>query len=533
VTLADRAGLARVLGVGEGEAGSDLRLVLAAYDRWGPDAWARIQGDYSFALWDPKGPTLWIVRDSRGTRPAFWSLRGDTLAFGSSLTALRLALGGGGALDEAFLCEFLLFGSPADMSLTAFASIRRVPPGHAIRFRGGVVRSDQFASLMPDEAAVRLPAREVPGELNRRIEAAVGDRVRGRRAAVWMSGGMDSTSVAAAACAVLGPGAVTAHVAGLLREGADDPEPASAALAARHLGIPLRLHPLDDPDVLSERAAGTPEPVHTLHPSDEQARWRAQAADAPVALTGQGGDPGLTGSDLLGVGAGRALRLVRHLPSILAFAIAHGRLPPIGWRRREPPPAVTTPWLRADFARRTGADERRGAWMRPVAPPPPLARAEAWVRTVHPLWPWLFEDYEPDRTGVAVRTYHPLFDHRVMGFLLALPAIPWCADKQALRRAMEGRLPPGITKRPKTTPRWDPQLRSLIALPPSRREALAGLLDPLEPWVDVAAVRTAVLRPERLLSEEATREVGHEWSEAWGRPDACLGPGELRTPGTP
>ena len=44
---------------------------------------------------------------------------------------------------------------------------------------------------------------------------------------------------------------------------------------------------------------------------------------------------------------------------------------------------------------------------------------------------------------------HPFFDLRLLRYLLSLPALPWCSDKEILRVAMKGRLPEKIRLRPK------------------------------------------------------------------------------------
>ncbi|OLE20818.1 MAG: hypothetical protein AUI36_34705 [Cyanobacteria bacterium 13_1_40CM_2_61_4] len=65
---------------------------------------------------------------------------------------------------------------------------------------------------------------------------------------------------------------------------------------------------------------------------------------------------------------------------------------------------------------------------------------------------------------------HPFFDLQLIGFLLALPALPWCSDKELLREAARGILPDAVRLRPKSPLPADP----LIAL----------LQRPESAWVD-------------------------------------------------
>ena len=52
-------------------------------------------------------------------------------------------------------------------------------------------------------------------------------------------------------------------------------------------------------------------------------------------------------------------------------------------------------------------------------------------------------------------------DLRLLRFMLRLPTLPWCADKELLRVAMRGDLPEKILRRPKSPLAEDP----LLSLP--------------------------------------------------------------------
>jgi asparagine synthase (glutamine-hydrolysing) len=89
---------------------------------------------------------------------------------------------------------------------------------------------------------------------------------------------------------------------------------------------------------------------------------------------------------------------------------------------------------------------------------------------VDPTWPDLFEGYDPGVTRVPVEVRYPFFDLRLVEFLLALPALPWCSDKELLREAARGILPDAVRLRRKSPLLADP----LIAL----------LQRPESAWVD-------------------------------------------------
>jgi asparagine synthase (glutamine-hydrolysing) len=58
-----------------------------------------------------------------------------------------------------------------------------------------------------------------------------------------------------------------------------------------------------------------------------------------------------------------------------------------------------------------------------------------------PTWPILFEAWDSGVTGIPLEVCHPFFDLRLVDFLLALPALPWCSDKELRREAARCILP--------------------------------------------------------------------------------------------
>jgi asparagine synthase (glutamine-hydrolysing) len=126
-------------------------------------------------------------------------------------------------------------------------------------------------------------------------------------------------------------------------------------------------------------------------------------------------------------------------------------------------------WLNQDLEKQLGLRERWEALTRPPAPNAAV-RPVAHQAMVDAMWPGLFEGYDSGVTRVPVEVRHPFFDLRLLNFLLALPALPWCSDKELLREAAQGILPDAVRLRRKSPLRADP----LIAL----------LQRPESAWVD-------------------------------------------------
>ncbi len=100
------------------------------------------------------------------------------------------------------------------------------------------------------------------------------------------------------------------------------------------------------------------------------------------------------------------------------------------------------------------------------SPPNAAVRPVAYEAMVDPMWPALFERYDPGVARVPVEVLHPFFDLRLVDFLLALPALPWCSDKELLREAGRGMLPDAVRLRRKSPLLADP-LTVLLQQPES------------------------------------------------------------------
>ena len=88
--------------------------------------------------------------------------------------------------------------------------------------------------------------------------------------------------------------------------------------------------------------------------------------------------------------------------------------------------------------------------------PPPLAvhppRSRNYSRVYgHPEFGEMFRMYDAESLQAPVEVRFPFMDLRLLRFLLTVPPIPWYHSKYLLRRAMNGKLPDLVLRRPKET----------------------------------------------------------------------------------
>ena len=431
-------------------AAADAQLILHAYAAWGERCVEHLIGDFAFALWDEPQRRLFCARDQFGAVPLYYARVPEGLAVSNVLNCLRRHPSVSNALNERAIGDFLLFKVNRDLATTSFADIEALPPAHVLTAEAGATRTRRYWELPAERDRVREGRPEDHVErFTAAFDRAVADRLRSRRVGTQLSGGMDSTSIAATAQRVLaGRGgefdlrAYTIVYGDLI----DEDEGSYADQVAATLGIPVE-HLLAD-EYLARPPEGDvdwvfPEPCVIPNRLPEHEIAARVSAFARGLLVGFGGDP---------LFAFRPTGIRRRLRAKVA------RLRP---RNRRIPPLPD--WIDPAFARRADLASR---WREAVRAPRPGLDGMA-----DPLWVALFSWGHPGAKGSPVRAHFPFFDVRLVDAMARTPPVPWCQDKRLLREAMRGRLPEAVLSRPKT-PLWAPTNRSDTSNP-AYRVALA------------------------------------------------------------
>ena len=173
---------------------SDTESIVHAYEEWGEDAFARLRGMFGLALWDRPNRTLLLARDRAGIKPLHYVERGGRLTFGSEIKSLLAAGAFEPTLDLASLDHYLAFlYTPRDASI--FEGVRKLPPGHFLRWKDGRVDVRQYWKVAATE-----PFRGDEREATEALERVLADAVRAHMVSdvplgAFLSGGVDSSAV--------------------------------------------------------------------------------------------------------------------------------------------------------------------------------------------------------------------------------------------------------------------------------------------------------------------------------------------------
>lgn len=452
----NRDDLARALADRESHQ-TDAALLLRAYEEWGVEMLSRLVGSWALALYDHRARRLVLGRDALGDRSLFLHLDAERLVVASEESALLALPRVDERLDETTVIRFFGFEAPRT-GATFFEAVREIAPGEAWIFENDALRSFRHWQAPEPGGLRRSRDQDYVEEFREVLTEAVRCRLRAAgRSMVMMSGGLDSTSVAA-----LGARVWSARSAEPLEtiswvfdelEAIDERDYMDAVVSAHG----LRAHRISGDDAWPLRDLES-WPIDASSPVEgpyrrlrQKAYGKVRELGATVVLTGEMGDDLYTGTeywlaDLLREGRvpsalsglarhfSRALfsgrtRLRCRARTSIARALGYGGR---GFRAQRP-------WLRPELAERFDDDPR------------PIGRRQSQVqRILNPILAQasVIEHGRAARMGVELR--RPFRDRRLVELVLGIPSHLLYRPgepKWILRRSMRGVLPEAILRR--------------------------------------------------------------------------------------
>ena len=175
---------------------SDTEAIVHAYDQFGADCPKHLRGMFAFAIWNERTQELFLARDRVGKKPLLYAHVNGDLIFGSEFSALLLHPDVSRDVQPEALDYYLSFMCiPAPM--TAYKAIRKLEPGHWLRWRKGEIEERRY--WQPDFTRKLEITEEEAGE---RTVEILREAVRVRLMSevplgAFLSGGIDSSAVVA------------------------------------------------------------------------------------------------------------------------------------------------------------------------------------------------------------------------------------------------------------------------------------------------------------------------------------------------
>lgn len=444
----------------------DVELILRSYQVWGEDCLDHLIGDFTFGIWDAGRKKLFCARDQMGVKCFYYAHLGSCVIFSNSLGCIRQHPSVSDRLNDLAIADFLLFERNLDQATTTFADIQRLPPAHKSVWSSDGVRQKQYWTAPIDEPVFYKRADDYTDRFLGLAKQAISDRLRTQRVGILMSGGIDSSTMAAVACDLSRERSPSLDLRAFTTITSFGPDEGFyAGLVAEQIGVPIEYLDGDEETVHPNWETAqyhTAEPPSStgglpIHPTS----WDRIGIRRRVFLQGEGPDNALCiewkhyVSYLL-----RKRRFGRLLRDTGSYLAAHKRIPfwgPISsfFRKDEYQgpllpsyPAWINPELESRFSLRARWDDFCNPPPSNLHPPRPRNHSLVYN---HPEYWDMFRGYDAESTQVPLEVRFPFLDLRLSRFFLMVPSIPWYHSKHILRRAMKGKLPVAVLRRPKET----------------------------------------------------------------------------------
>lgn len=532
IRLDNRAELARELGSSANA--PDVDLVLNAYRKWGAACVEHLLGDFAFALWNPTEHELFCARDHLGVRPFHYCETDRSLVFSSEIRPLLLAGIVDRSVDEDYVSLFLA-GMPAEEETTAIAGVKRLAPGHFLKWTRQGLSMRRYWSPRVSAA----PKGAFADRFRDLFLTSVSDRMRGPGPlGALLSGGLDSSSICGAVTSLrLGRGLPPIKTFSATFPGqAEMDERAFIDAVLRKDGLEPNFVDITPEESFSrfELLMAQQEGVVLAPGLTVTHRLYSAAAKSGVSvlLDGHGGDEVVSHGDrriyelaaqgrwwtlwkeMGGIAKVRKVPVFGTYLALLDHYAAGGslsRLLPSA--RPTDTPMIWRNFILKDFANRTSLAER----FRAKASMPPGASTDdrlyhQW-RMSSPLVSHAFETLNKLAAAAGIEVRFPFFDRRLVEFCLALPGDARLSEgwsRFVLRTAMKDILPPEVQWRPGKVDFTPNLVRSIV----KARASIESLLrddNGLGDFVDLKKLGLVVDR----MAGATTQVQGYEVQFVW------------------
>ncbi len=453
------------------ESGSDTETVLRAFLEWDTGCFARLRGMFAVALWTESERRLVLARDRMGIKPLYVARRGEDLYFGSELKSIFIHPEIDRNIDLAALdCYLALNYVPGPRTLVQ--GIQRVRPGYWLEWRDGTERSEPFW-VLPFGAVRRMTLDDAAGELDWLLRASVREHlVSDVPLGLWLSGGIDSSTILYYASQVLGSPLRTFSVCfpGHSFDETQYIRAVASRYSAAHEELDLTTG-LDLADAIESFASYADEPNADAGAVPVWFLSKMTSRSVRVALSGEGADELFGG--YLTYRANNLARAARRLPSaLLRWSAAAARHWPVSDEKisfeyklkRFSEGCLMEPARAHVYWNGTFSDREKQGLLRAPLPRELNSLASELSRAGDRPRAYLWFDqkyYLPgdilakvDRMSMAhsIEVRPPFLDHRIVEFAARLPdalKVRGAEQKVILRRLMKKRLPRTVVHRKK------------------------------------------------------------------------------------
>jgi asparagine synthase (glutamine-hydrolysing) len=181
---------------------SDTEVLLAAYMQWNKNALEKLNGMFSFAIWDKREKKLFVARDRFGVKPFYFAISDNQFYFASEIKTL-FAAGIPKQNNSKVLANYFVYGTYGLPNETFFKNVQQLPAGHFLSI--SLENNFKYDSLKPKKwydfvnrisNTPQLPLQELKVAYEILLKDAIALRFRADvPLGMNVSGGLDSSTL--------------------------------------------------------------------------------------------------------------------------------------------------------------------------------------------------------------------------------------------------------------------------------------------------------------------------------------------------
>jgi asparagine synthase (glutamine-hydrolysing) len=171
---------------------TDTEVLLAAYIIWGEDCLSKLNGDFSFVIYDTQTKNMFGARDRFGIKPFYYHLDTDRFIFASEIKAI-LPLLNNVQPNNKSIFEYLVYNRCDQSNETFFSTIFKLPHGHLFTIKENKLKIKKWYHLAESlRASKPISPEEYRAELQKSVKLRLRSDVP---IGVCLSGGIDSSTL--------------------------------------------------------------------------------------------------------------------------------------------------------------------------------------------------------------------------------------------------------------------------------------------------------------------------------------------------
>jgi asparagine synthetase B (glutamine-hydrolysing) len=175
---------------------NDAGLLLQVYRRRGEHMVQELKGIFALLIWDRENRCVLAAHDATGLYPLYYAEVGREWLFTNTLSELRRHPRFKREFNRPALAEHLNHRWP-DKEETFYLRTWRLPPGHLVSIAEGRRKSARYWDPAPPDAPIEWVREEELERFDDLLRQAVSRLLELGPAGIYLSGGLDSVSVAA------------------------------------------------------------------------------------------------------------------------------------------------------------------------------------------------------------------------------------------------------------------------------------------------------------------------------------------------